>query len=123
MPSFCQLGIIYIYVQNKIISLNYDAFSQKVSLILTPLNPKTRLTQINTPQKLIHIAKYYDCFFFYCIELHTVSSQNFRSFCFLPFFLLFYLSKIVQLILFREIATYTSRLLSFDKFLKKISTF
>ena len=47
---------------------------------------------------------------------HTVSSQNFRSFCFLPFFLLFYLSKIVQLNFFREIATYTSRLLSFDKF-------
>ena len=52
------------------------------------------------------------------LEIHTVSSQNFRSFCFLPFFLLFYLSKIVQLNVFREIATYTSRLLSFDKLFK-----
>ena len=51
-------------------------------------------------------------------KLHTVSSQNFRSFCFLPFFLLFYLSKIVQLNFFREIATYTSRLLSFDRFFR-----
>ena len=42
---------------------------------------------------------------------HTVSSQNFRSFCFLSFFL----SKIVQLNFFCEIVTYTSRLLSFDK--------
>jgi hypothetical protein len=43
--------------------------------------------------------------------LHSVSSQDFRSFLFLYFF-----SKIVQLKFFREIATITSRLLSFDKF-------
>ena len=43
---------------------------------------------------------------------HTVSSQDFRSFCFLSVFL----SKIVQLKFFCEITTYTSRLLSFDKF-------
>jgi hypothetical protein len=36
----------------------------------------------------------------------------------LPFFLSFYLSKIAQLKFFCEIATYTSRLLSFDKFLR-----
>ena len=46
---------------------------------------------------------------------HTVSSQNFCSFCFLPFFLSFYLSKIAHLKIFCEIATYTSRLVSFDK--------
>ena len=51
---------------------------------------------------------------------HTVSSQNFCSFCFLPVFLSFYLSKIVHLKIFCEIATYTSRLLSFDKFLSLI---
>ena len=44
---------------------------------------------------------------------HTVSSQEFHSFCFLSFFL----SKIVQLIFFCEIVTYTYRLLSFDRFL------
>ena len=42
----------------------------------------------------------------------TVNSQDFRSFCFLSVFL----SKIVQLKFFCEITTYTSRLLSFDKF-------
>ena len=42
---------------------------------------------------------------------HTVTSQDFRSFCFLSVFL----SKIVQLKFFCEITTYTSRLLSFDK--------
>ena len=46
--------------------------------------------------------------------VHTVGSQNFRSFCFLPFFLAFFLSKIVQLKISREIETYTTRLLSFD---------
>ena len=43
---------------------------------------------------------------------HTVSSQDFRSF----FFLSVFLSKNVQLKFFCEITTYTSRLLSFDKF-------
>ena len=49
------------------------------------------------------------------VLIHTVSSQNFRSFCFLPFLCHFTCQKIVQLNFFREIATYTSRLLSFDK--------
>ena len=38
-----------------------------------------------------------------------------RILCFLPFFLSFYLSKIAHLKIFCEIATYTSRLVSFDK--------
>ena len=54
------------------------------------------------------------------VLIHTVSSQNFRSFCFLPVFLSFYLWIIVQLKFFCEIATYTSRLLSFEKFLSLI---
>jgi hypothetical protein len=48
-------------------------------------------------------------------KLHTVSSQDFRSFCFLSFFS----SKIVQFI-FCEIVTYTSRLLSLDRFFSKL---
>ena len=56
----------------------------------------------------------------FALTVHTVSSQNFRSFCFLLFFLSFYLSKIVQLIFFREIATYTSRLLPSDKFFSMV---
>ena len=43
---------------------------------------------------------------------HTVSSQDFRSFCFLSFSL----SQIMQLNFFRKITTYTSRHLSFDNF-------
>ena len=54
------------------------------------------------------------------VLIHTVSSQNFRSFCFLPFLCHFTCQKIVQLNFSREVATYTSRLLSFDKFLKKV---
>ena len=45
-------------------------------------------------------------------SFHTVSSQDFRSFCFLSFFLW----KIMPLNFFCEIATFTSRLLLFDNF-------
>ena len=44
--------------------------------------------------------------------IHTVSSQDFRSLCFPSFFLW----KIMPLNFFCEIATFTSRLLSFDNF-------
>jgi hypothetical protein len=51
--------------------------------------------------------------------MHTVSSQDFRSFHFLSFFL----SKTVQLKFFCEITTFTSRLLSFDKFFPALYIF
>ena len=51
--------------------------------------------------------------------VHTVSSQDFRSFHFQSFFL----PKIVQLNFFCEITTFTSRLLSFDKFFPALLIF
>ena len=51
--------------------------------------------------------------------VHTVSSQDFRSFHFLSFFL----AKTVQLKFFCEITTFTSRLLSFDKFFAPLLIF
>ena len=48
--------------------------------------------------------------------IHTVSSQDFCSFCFLSFFL----AKIMQFFFFCEIASYTSRLLWFDNFFSNL---
>ena len=51
--------------------------------------------------------------------VHSVSSQDFRLFCFLSVFW----SKIVQLKFFCENTTYTSRLLSFDKKISSMAWF